>query len=64
MSIPISIAGWGIREGVLVAGLSYTGVQNEVSLAISVMFGLIVLLYSLPGAVFWLMHKKKQTDGA
>lgn len=59
MSIPISIAGWGIREGVLVAGLSYTGIQNEVSLAISVMFGLIVLLYSLPGAVFWLIYRKK-----
>lgn len=59
MSIPISIAGWGIREGVLVAGLSYTGVQNEVTLAISVMFGLIVLLHSLPGAVLWLINKKK-----
>ena len=49
-----------MNESVLVARLSYTGFQNEVSLAISIMFGLLVFIYSLPGGLFWFIHKKNR----
>ena len=54
MLIPISIAGWGIREGVMVIGLGYLNVQSEQALALSILYGLSMLTISLPGGIVWL----------
>lgn len=48
-SIPISFAGWGLRESVMVAGLGFVGIQEADSLAISVSFGITQMLIGLPG---------------
>ncbi|MEC9367574.1 MAG: lysylphosphatidylglycerol synthase transmembrane domain-containing protein [Pseudomonadota bacterium] len=40
-SLPISIGGWGVREGMMVAGLSLFHVPAESAFALSVSFGLI-----------------------
>ena len=54
MLIPTSIAGWGVRE-VTAAGLwSLVGLTAEDGVAISAAYGLLVLLSSLPGALFLL----------
>jgi glycosyltransferase 2 family protein len=55
MTIPISIAGWGIREGVMVVGLGYLGVEPEQALALSILYGLLMLAIALPGGVIWLL---------
>ena len=39
-SVPISIGGWGVREGVLVAGFALVGADTENILAASICFGL------------------------
>ena len=57
MALPISIAGWGVREGVMVVGLSYVGVSSDTALAISLLYGFSLLLVSIPGLVFWLLRK-------
>jgi glycosyltransferase 2 family protein len=57
MVIPISIAGWGIREGVMVVGLSYLGVSSEAALVLSVLYGLSILFVSLPGGVIWIFNR-------
>lgn len=54
LTIPISIAGWGVREGIMVVGLGYAGVASEQALALSILYGLSLLVVSLPGGVLWL----------
>ncbi len=59
MTIPISIAGWGVREGVMVIGLGYLGVSSESALALSILFGLLQLVISLPGILFWILTDQR-----
>jgi uncharacterized protein (TIRG00374 family) len=54
VALPISVAGWGVREISLVALLGLLGVDREAALALSVELGLITTLLSLPGGVVWL----------
>ncbi len=51
---PVSVAGWGVREGAMVVMLSFAGVTPEVGLAISLLFGLLLIVSALPGLAFWL----------
>ena len=57
-ALPISLAGWGVREVSLVALLGLLGVDREAALALSVEFGIICTLMSLPGGVIWLGLRK------
>jgi len=54
--IPISVAGWGVREGVMVIGLGLLDVPPEQSLALSILYGVLMLLISLPGGLAWLFN--------
>ncbi len=47
--VPISLAGWGVREGAAVAIFGAAGVPAAEALPVSVAFGALVLLTSLPG---------------
>jgi uncharacterized protein (TIRG00374 family) len=55
VALPISVAGWGVREVSLVALLGVLGVDREAALVLSVELGLINTLLSLPGGIVWLM---------
>jgi len=57
MVIPISIAGWGVREGVMVVGFGYLSVDPEAALALSMLYGLSVLIVALPGGLIWMFKK-------
>jgi glycosyltransferase 2 family protein len=52
--IPVSIAGWGVREGLLAAGLGLLGVSVGHAVAVGVLFGLTMLVAALPGGLLWL----------
>ncbi len=54
ITIPLSIAGWGVREGVMVVGLGYVGIAPEEALALSILYGLLTLVVALPGVLAWL----------
>ncbi|MEA3521546.1 MAG: lysylphosphatidylglycerol synthase transmembrane domain-containing protein [Campylobacterota bacterium] len=56
--VPISLAGWGVRETGMVGILMLIGAQKEEILVISVLYGLLLILAALPGAWFW--NKNKQ----
>lgn len=58
-TIPVTIAGWGLREGVLVLALSYASVSEPEALALSVLFGIVQIAVGLPGGLFWLMARKR-----
>ena len=51
--VPISIAGWGVREASFVLAFSLIGVETETALLISLGIGALVLLVSLLGGVLW-----------
>jgi len=64
-TLPISIAGWGVREGVMVAALGFIGISSESALVLSILFGLVVIATSLPGGLIWLAssdHTMPQED--
>ena len=48
-SIPVSFAGWGLRESLMVAGLGFAGTSVDDALAVSVSFGIAQMLIGLPG---------------
>jgi uncharacterized membrane protein YbhN (UPF0104 family) len=52
--IPISFAGWGLREGAMVALFAFAGVNADTALALSLAFGVALLAASLPGCACWL----------
>jgi uncharacterized membrane protein YbhN (UPF0104 family) len=55
-ALPISIAGWGLREGAVMVGLGLFGVSATDAVAISVLVGLIYLAVGLAGGVVWLLR--------
>ena len=58
-ALPISIGGWGVREGSMVAGLGLMGVQAEEAVALSIAYGLAGLLMTLTlGALASLLWPK------
>ena len=59
IALPISIAGWGIREGLFIAGLGYLNVSSDAALALSILYGLLMLVVSLPGIIGWILQKPK-----
>lgn len=65
-SLPISIGGWGVREGSSVLLLSLIGVPSAHALLVSIQVGIAGTLVSLLGAFFWshdiLPKSKKLSD--
>lgn len=57
MVVPISLAGWGVREGAMIAALSFVNVPAEEALVLSIAFGLGVLLSNLPGGAVWFLTR-------
>ncbi|MDO8606929.1 MAG: lysylphosphatidylglycerol synthase transmembrane domain-containing protein [Phaeospirillum sp.] len=55
MTLPISIAGLGLRETAMVAAFGYVGVEAHSALALSVLFALVNIATALPGGVIWLL---------
>lgn len=62
MTVPLSIAGWGVREGVMVVGLGYAGIGAEQAIALSILFGFLLLVTALPGGFVWVTvgHRRKE----
>jgi glycosyltransferase 2 family protein len=52
--LPVSLAGWGVREAALVLALGSLGIPAEGALAISILVGLCLILTGLPGGLIWL----------
>lgn len=62
--IPISVAGWGVREGALVGLFSLIGADKTAVLMMSLLYGLTLIVVSLPGLVTYLKgrhHLKAST---
>lgn len=63
-TLPISIAGWGVRESATVVGFGFVGVAPVDAVALSVTFGLVQIAIGLPGGLVWMMQRRQTTDPA
>lgn len=52
--IPVSIAGWGVREAAMVLALGQIGIAPVDALTISIVMGLSQIGLGLPGGLLWL----------
>ena len=57
MIIPVSIAGWGVRDGAMVVGMGYLVVAPEQAFTLSIIYGIMLLAIALPGGLVWLAHR-------
>ncbi len=57
--IPVSIAGWGVREGALVGLFSLIGADKATVLTMSLLYGLTLIIVSLPGLVTFLKGRQQ-----
>lgn len=55
MTLPISIAGWGVRETAMVTAFSFVGLSHSSTLVLSILFGILTMLTALPGGLVFLM---------
>ena len=46
--VPVSLAGWGVREAALVVALGSFGVPAEAALAVSVLVGFSLIWWACP----------------
>jgi glycosyltransferase 2 family protein len=56
--LPISFAGWGVRESAMIMALHIIGVPAEQSVALSICFGLCMLAAGLPGGLIWFVTRR------
>ena len=56
--IPISVAGWGVREGALIGLFSLIGADKTAVLMMSLLYGLTLIIVSLPGLVTYLKGRQ------
>jgi glycosyltransferase 2 family protein len=61
--VPISVAGWGVREGVLVFLLGLVGIPGSQGLSLSIGYGIITVIAALPGGLIWLMWRGQAERG-
>lgn len=53
-TIPISIAGWGVREGAMILAFSYAGLAESDGLIVSILYGLTTLASGAIGGIVWI----------
>ena len=56
--LPVSIAGWGLRESAMVVALGLIGVPAAAAFTLSVLYGLVVMASGVPGGVIWLLMRR------
>jgi glycosyltransferase 2 family protein len=54
-TIPVSVAGWGVRESAMVAAFTYAGLPGSDGLLVSVVFGACAFIIGVIGGVAWML---------
>ena len=60
--VPISIAGWGLRESAMVAAFAYAGLPQSDGLVVSILFGVSYLALGAIGGVIWVVASNRDRD--
>jgi uncharacterized membrane protein YbhN (UPF0104 family) len=54
-TVPISIAGWGLREGSMIVAFTYAGLAAGDGLIVSVLIGLTAFAVGAVGGIIWIL---------
>jgi len=53
-TLPISVAGWGVREAAMVSAFGFIGIAQSSSLVLSIVFGVLNMITAVPGGLAFL----------
>jgi glycosyltransferase 2 family protein len=53
-TIPVSIAGWGVRESAMILAFTYAGLSQNDGLIVSILYGITTLATGAIGGVVWI----------
>jgi uncharacterized membrane protein YbhN (UPF0104 family) len=63
-TIPISIAGWGVRESSMIAAFAYAGLAESDGLTLSILFGATSFIVGLVGGIVWIVSGLRISSSA
>lgn len=58
-TLPISIAGWGVREGAMTVAFSLVGVSQGGAVVLSLSMGLLAIVIMAPAGLVWLLGRRR-----
>ncbi|WP_322518153.1 lysylphosphatidylglycerol synthase transmembrane domain-containing protein [Rhodopseudomonas palustris] len=61
--IPISIAGWGLREASMGLAFSYAGLGSSEGVNVSLLFGAVYFVVGAVGGLIWVVSAEKAAKG-
>lgn len=59
--LPISIAGWGVREATMMVAFGYAGLAQTDGTVVSILFGIVYFIVGALGGLVWIVSAEKQT---
>jgi hypothetical protein len=62
--MPISIAGWGVREATMALAFGYAGLVSNEGVNVSLLFGLVSFIVGAIGGLIWIFSAEKAAKGA
>ncbi len=63
-SVPVSLAGWGIREGAMVVGLGLVGIPATDAVTVSLVYGLLFLVLGMAAGLTWMLSTRFTSKSA
>ncbi|HVX75772.1 MAG TPA: lysylphosphatidylglycerol synthase transmembrane domain-containing protein [Bradyrhizobium sp.] len=62
--LPISIAGWGVREATMGLAFGYAGLMPNEGVNVSLLFGAVSFAVGAVGGLIWILSAEKAAQGA
>ncbi|MFL6836791.1 MAG: lysylphosphatidylglycerol synthase transmembrane domain-containing protein [Bradyrhizobium sp.] len=62
--LPISIAGWGVREATMGLAFGYAGLMTNEGVNVSLLFGAVSFIVGTFGGLVWILSPEKAAQGA
>jgi uncharacterized membrane protein YbhN (UPF0104 family) len=57
--MPISIAGWGVREATMMVAFGYAGLAQTDGTVVSILFGTVSFFVGAAGGLVWILSSEK-----
>lgn len=61
--LPISIAGWGVREATMGLAFGYAGLASNEGVNVSLLFGAVSFIVGVVGGLVWIFSPEKAAQG-
>lgn len=62
--LPISIAGWGVREATMGLAFGYAGLVSNEGVNVSLLFGAVSFIVGVFGGLVWILSAEKRARGS